>query len=73
MAYARGNLKDHQVPTPLPQVYLLATRSNTKSDCTGTLEQLGLEHLQGGGIHNPSEKPVPASHHPLSEKLSSGI
>ena len=29
------DLKDHQVPTPLPQAGLLITRSSTRSDCPG--------------------------------------
>ena len=36
--------------------------------CQGPI-QPGLEHLQGRGIHNLSGQPVPAPHHPLSEKF----
>jgi len=31
--------------------------------------QPGLEHSQGGGIHNFSEQPVPVSHHLQSKEF----
>ena len=35
--------------------------------------QHGLECLQGWGIHDPLEQPVPVRHHPLCEKLLPNI
>jgi len=35
--------------------------------------QLGLEHLQGWGMHSLSGQPVPAPHHLLSKKLPPDI
>ena len=71
MAWVGTDSEDHEVPTLRPQAGLPATRSSTISDCPGP--QLGLEHLQGWGIHNPSGQPVPAPHHSLGEKLPPDI
>lgn len=66
MAYVERDLSDHQIPSPLPQAGLPATRSNTRSDFPWA-PQPRLEHLQGWGIYNLTGKPVPAPHHSLSK------
>jgi len=47
MAWVGRDLKDHQVPTPLPQAGLAATRSSTGSGCPGPI-QPGLEPPEVG-------------------------
>lgn len=67
MVWLKRDPEDHQVPVFLPWAGLPAIISNNRSGCI----QSGLEHLQGvQGIQRLSGKPVPASHHPVSEKLS---
>jgi len=62
----KRDLKDHQVPTPLPQVGLPTTRSSTK---LGGPIQPELEHLQGWGIHSIAGQSVSVPHHALSGNL----
>ena len=73
MAWVGRDLKDHESPTPPchrqghqpPHLILDQT-------VQGPI-QPGLEHLQGQGIHNLSEQPVPAPHHSSGKELPPDI
>lgn len=55
---------DHQAPSSLDQVLDQMVQDPM---------QHALKHLQGQGIQNLSEQPVPAAHHYLSKKLPPDI
>ena len=55
------NLKSRQPPHSIPD-----------EAAQGPI-QVGLEYLQGQGIHNLSGQTVPAPHHTVSEKLPPNI
>jgi len=63
-----GTFKGHLGPTPSPWQGHLPLDQVAQS-----LIQPGLEHFQGGGIHNFSGLPVPVSHHPHSEEFLSNF
>ena len=68
MVFVGGDLKDHLVPTPLPQAGLSATSSG----CRGPI-QPGLECLEGWGTHSFSGQPMPRPHLPLSGEFPFNI
>ena len=71
MAWVGRDLKDHESLTPCKgqghqPLHLL-------DQAAQGLIQPGLEHLQGWGIHNLSEQPVPAPHHSPGKELPPNI
>ena len=73
MAWVGRDIKDHEAPTPprhrqghQPSHVMLGQAAQ------GPI-QPGLEHLQGWGIHNLSEQPIPAPHHSHSKELPPDI
>jgi len=62
------DLKDHLVPTPCRGQGHVPLDQVAQSSI-----QPGLEHFQGGGIHNFSGQPVPVPHHPHSKEFLPNI
>jgi len=62
------DLKDHPVPTPCHEKGYLPLDQVAQSSI-----QPGLEHFQGGGIHNFSGQPVAMFHHPHGEEFLPNI
>jgi len=68
MVWVGRDLKDHPVSTPLSWSETPSTSHVAQSPI-----QSGLEHFQGGGVHNISGQPVPVPHHPHGEEFLSYI
>jgi len=62
------DLKYYLVPTPCHEQSHLPLEQVVQSSI-----QPGLEHFQGGGIHNFYQPPVPVFHHPHGEEFLSNI